>query len=229
MKHKDLKFGQIVEEKGDKKRFIVLGTAYEKCYNDIMFSLDFMPCALYKLATNLEDTLNSCMIYNNVYVRSIDNLNEVNIFTEKEFLLHQEKCRMWLMKSKILLGKTTLLKLAPPEENYKRLMQEKEVIKVYAEKFDKGLKSALLRQPLTTDLKEKRIYLPQNVNINEDPIVVFYKYNKVWYRTLIEKPYGLSFLHSIYQAKRFDCDEEVALIDTNLDLIGIQWIKNWYS
>lgn len=230
MKHKDLKFGQIVETQADIGRFMVLGTVYERCYADVMYDFDFMPCVLYRIGKkSLEEVLDECLLYNNIYMRSITSLKEVKMFTKEEFLLHQEKCKFWFMKSRLVLNKKLLNTVGRPEENYQRLLQERKVINDYEKKFDKCIKVALLRQPLTTDLKEKRIYLPQNVNPKEDKNVVFYKYNKIWYRMHIEKPYGNKFLHGIYKAEQFDCDEKVALIDTNLDIIDIQWVKNWYS
>lgn len=209
MKHSEIRFGQIVTKSMDRDEYMVLGTVYQELLRDVLFDLDAMFVVLYKIDKG--ELFNTQLNPNRVLIAAMANVSLV-----KESSEIRKKAEVWLLKSRLCVNYLTLNNLDYPEENYKKLVKEKEKLERFETRLEEKCKEVIKQEPVSSSnlrIMSNKIYL-MPYNDKQNYYYVF-KHKKRWYYMNIMDKNFIMNLNEICLNRLNPC---VDLIDTGVKI-----------
>ena len=209
VKYSELRFGQIVSNRVDENKYLVLGTFYEESINEVVFNLDSMYVSLYPMT---EHTFEEVLDTNRTQIGIIA---DIKLIEESKSI--RQKAEVWFLKSRLCVNYLPLKNLEYPEINYKKLLREKEKLERFEIKLEERSKEAIKQSPVAVKdmkIKSNRIYLfPFNDKQN---YYYIFKHKRQWfYENILDK----DFILNLNETNILKLNPNAELIDTMVNLL----------
>ena len=206
VKYSELRFGQIVSNRVDENKYLVLGTFYEESINEVVFNLDSMYVSLYPMT---EHTFEEVLDTNRTQIGIIA---DIKLIEESKSI--RQKAEVWFLKSRLCVN---LSVLECPEINYMKLMREKKRLQRFEIKLEERSKEAIKQSSVAVKdmkIKSNRIYLfPFNDKQN---YYYIFKHKRQWfYENILDK----DFILNLNETNILKLNPNAELIDTRVNLL----------
>lgn len=209
VKYSELRFGQIVSNRLDGNKYLVLGTFYESSIMNLFYHLDSMYVSLYPMT---EHTFEEVLDTNRTQIGIIA---DIKLIEESKSI--RQKAEFWLLKSRLCVNYLPLKSLEYPEINYMKLMREKKRLQRFEIKLEERSKEAIKQGPVAVKdmkIKSNRIYLfPFNDKQN---YYYIFKHKRQWfYENILDK----DFILNLNETNILKLNPNAELIDTRVNLL----------